>query len=280
MKLLHKPVHLSILLGLLLVLALAAVSISDAATGNGSATGISEKPARMCMVYYGMHSPNIDKRIISVRPEYLFSNTAHCLWGEMYGHDAEWLLQDVGKFKNAGIKVMGYLTSGYEGKGSSTGLDRWWYTLGMNKTLIRDMAELDRVDGVFIDECTAYPDDNSKKYLKELSSLAHYYGLIVWGNVGNSSFDPWYFTDGGFDFLNSTEEWDGQDLTPVQKEWGSRLSVTTVDSSASPFKVSRLSIDAWKKGLAYCYVTPSYLLLPSWIEESAELLRLAGKSEV
>ncbi len=49
------------------------------------------------------------------------------------------------------------------------------------------MAAVDRVDGVFIDECSSYPDARSKEYLTALTDLAHGYGLIAGGNVGVTS---------------------------------------------------------------------------------------------
>ncbi len=228
------------------------------------------------MVYYGKHSTRVDGRILKVRPEYLVANTAHSLWGEAYGYKTGWLLQDVEEFHEAGIKLIGYLTSGYGGKGSASGLESRWYTLEMNQRLVRNMAELDGIDGVFIDECSAYPEDSEKAYLKQLSDLAHNYGLIVWGNVGENDFDSWYFTDGGFDFINSTEQWYGQDLTPVQTEWGNRISVIGLKAGHKLHEAEELTIDAWQKGLAYCYVTRSYVLLPPWIEEFAARLRLVA----
>lgn len=239
-----------------------------------SFTAGSERNIRLDIIYYGKHTPEVDSLIISVAPRYLIGNTAHGLWGEVYGSETWWLLREVNQFQEAGVKVIGYLTSGYEGAGSGSGIELKWYTLEMNKKLIINMAEKDGVDGIFIDECSSFPDAESKRYLKELTDLADSYGLIIWGNVGHDSFDEWFFTDGGFDMMNASENWHGQTLTPVQEKWGRFISVSGFYSGHDVTGVYNLVKDAWEKGLAYAYITgDAYARLPSWIELLAELIR-------
>ena len=229
---------------------------------------------RLNLIYYGKHTMEIDSRILSVRPQYLIGNPAHSLWGEAYGYDTWWLLQEVTRFQQDGIKVIGYLTSGYEGRGSGSGIELKWYTLELNKNIIRNMAELDGVDGVFIDECSNFPDAQSRKYLKELADLAHSYGLTVWGNVGRDDFDEWFFTEGGFDLMHASENWQGQSLTPVQQKWGHRISVTGFHTGYTAEDACRLIKDAWDKGLAYAYISKNeYTEIPSWLEHTFSLLR-------
>ena len=74
-----------------------------------------------------------------------------------------------------------------------------------NKKLIKNMAEIDKIDGVFIDECTSFPKEKAKDYLKMLTDIVHSYGLLTWGNHGEAKFDSWYFTAGGFDLMQSNE---------------------------------------------------------------------------
>ena len=229
---------------------------------------------RLNLKSYGNHSPIYDARILSVRPEYVIDNPPHGLWGEIYGYDTERLLHNIAEYQTAGIKVIGYITSGYEGTGSDGGIDPYWYSLELNEMLIKNMAELDHVDGVFIDECSAYPDASSKNYLKKLTDLAHSYGLITWGNTGVDQFDEWFFTDGGFDLMQSSENWRGQSLSEVQREWGHRISVTGFNASYTAQDAYNLTIDAWEKGLAYCYINDAeYISIASWFEEYAALLR-------
>ncbi len=229
---------------------------------------------RLNLVYYGPHTPAVDLRIIRVCPEYFIANPAHGLWGEKNGYGTAPLLRNVGAYQEAGIKVIGYLTGGYEAKGSGSGMEVKWYTLEMNQKLIQNMAELDQVDGIFIDECSAFPDDEAKAYLKTLTDLAHRYGLITWGNVGQDDFDPWFFTSGAFDMMKSSELWRGQTLNSVQEKWGSRLSVTGFRPEYLAEDATRLTLDAWGKGLGYCYITNiEYMALSSWFEEYVKLLR-------
>lgn len=227
---------------------------------------------------------NYDERILAIRPEYVIDNPPHGLYGEMLeqqrheGYTYEWLLQNVAEYQAAGIKVIGYISGGYEGGiGSGTpgdGYDPYWYELETNKMLIRNMAELDHVDGVFIDECSAWPSAESKAYLAELASYARSFGLIVWGNTGVNQFDDWYFTSGHFDFMQSSEDWRGQELSQVQQDWGHRISVTGFRSSYTAQEAYDLTIDAWEKGIAYCYINDAeYATIAPWFEEYIAMLR-------
>jgi hypothetical protein len=202
------------------------------------------------------------------------ANTGHGLWAEVNGRDTEGLLEGVRALQEAGIRVLGYLTSGYGGKGSSGALDPQWCTLETNQRLARNMASLDGVDGVFIDECSAHPDDGEKAYYRQLACSARSHGLTVWGNAGLNDFDPWYFTDGEFDFMNSTELWDGQEVTPLQSDWGWRMSVIALGPEHDLGEALRLTTEAYRQGLAYCYVTTSYLQLPPWTEQLARHVHL------
>jgi hypothetical protein len=225
----------------------------------------------LAVYYYGIHPSAVDSRILGVKPQYIIINSANGVWGQISGRD---ILKDLTSFKAAGIKVIGYITSGYEGRGSAGNLDPKWYTLEMNQNLIKNMALIDRVDGIFIDECSPFPSQLGQVYLKTLTTLAHSYGLITWGNVGLAQFDSWFFTQGGFDLMQSDENWQGQNLSPVQNDWGYRISVTGSNPSYTAEDASRLTLDAWKKGLAFCYVNDSgYDSIAPWFEEYAKLLQ-------
>ena len=106
-------------------------------------------------------------------------------------------------------KLSRYITAGYEGTHSDGNISAQWYSLDTNEQLIKNMAELDGVNGVFIDECSAFPDQSEKNYITALTGLAHSLGLLTWGNVGEADFDSWYFTAGGFDLMQLNEDWHG-----------------------------------------------------------------------
>lgn len=231
---------------------------------------------RLNMKSYGNHSATYDARILSIRPQYVIDNPPHGLYGEMENpkYTADWLLQDVVGYQAAGIKVIGYITSGYEGKGGDDGYASKWYSQATNEMLIRNMADIDGVDGVFIDEISEQPNAASKAYLKALTDLAHSKGLITWGNTGVDDFSEWFFTDGGFDFMQSSESWRGQSLSSVQQKWGHRISVTGFNRNYTADDAFNLTIDAWNKGIAYAYInTVEYTSIAPWFEEYANRLR-------
>ena len=229
---------------------------------------------KLNLIYYGIHNNEVEQQILNVCPEFLISNTMHGLWGAIFGEDTNWLLHDVTAYNEAQIKVIGYITGGYEGRRSTGGIDPFWYSLEKNMGYITNMAVIDQVDGIFIDECTAMPDGPSKNYLQALTEHAHSHGLITWGNVGVDSFDPWYLTDGGFDFIHSTEAWCDKDLTSVQSIYGKRLSVAGLMTSTTTLEEAvHLTIRALQKGIAYCYITPAYTMLPEWLVNYALEIR-------
>jgi hypothetical protein len=246
---------------------------------------------RMNMKSYGNHDElsysdtlgNVpyDQRILTIKPAIVIDNPPHGLYGEMEKpkYTDSWLLQDIAGYHAAGIKIIGYISGGYEGSGGDDHYAPYWYNLGTNKMLITNMATIDHVDGVFIDECTDYPNAASKSYLTELSNHARSYGLTVWMNVGVDDFDEWYFTVA--DFMQSSEAWVGQDLTSVQQRYSSRIGVTGFNSSYTAQDAYNLTVDAWNKGLAYCYInTVEYTGIAPWFEEYAQMLREAPGGEV
>ena len=226
---------------------------------------------RINLIFYGTHTPDIDSLIKDVRPQFAIINPPHGLWGEISG---SYSFHNIGAYRAAGIKVIGYLTAGYEGAGSDGGIGPEWSTLAVNQSLVKKMAEIDHVDGVFIDECSAFPGPDSRAYLKTLTDLAHSYGLITWGNVGQAQFDSWFFTGSGFDFMHSNENWSGQNLSAVQRDWGYRISVSGAKPTYTAQDAYDLTVKAWQEGFAYCYISDlGYSSLPSWFDEYADLLQ-------
>lgn len=243
-----------------------------AVAGGAEPVEASSNLVRLNMKSYGNHNATYDARIIAMKPEMCLDNPPHGLYGEMYGYNDSTLLQNVAGYQAVGIKVIGYITCGYEGGiGEDTGgdgYDPYWYSLALQKKLITNMATLDGVDGVFIDECSGFPHAASKAYLLELTALAHSHGLLVWGNVGVDNFDEWFFTQGGFDYMQSSESWTGQALSAVQQEWGHRIGVTGYKRTYTVEQAYDLTIDAWSKGIHYCYInTVEYTAIAPWFED-------------
>ncbi|MFH1640245.1 MAG: rhodanese-like domain-containing protein, partial [Chloroflexota bacterium] len=249
----------------------AAVPLIQASPAVAAPAGMT----RLNMKSYGAHNASYDARLLDIRPQYLVDNPAHGFWGEYTGaYSSPSLLQNVAGMKAAGIKVIGYTSSGYEGRGSAGGQPLSMFTLAMLQKQITNMALLDGVDGVFIDECDSFPDASQKYYLKGLSTLAHSLGIIIWGNTGVDNFDPWYFNEGGFDLMQSTERWQGQALSAVQQAYGSRISVTGFQSGYTAEDAYNLTLDAWNKGIALCYINNAeYQTIAPWFEQYATQLK-------
>jgi len=236
---------------------------------------------RMNMKSYGNHNAAYDARLLVIKPEYLIDNPPHGLYGEMdfqqYGGDRSaftYLLQNVAGMQAVGIKVIGYITGGYEGAGGDDGYAAKWYSLATNKMLITNMATIDHVDGVFIDEVSEQPTATQKAYLQALSDHAHSYGLLVWMNTGVDQFNEWLFNVA--DLMQATETWKGvgQALSAVEAAWGSRISVTGHKSTYTAQQAYDLTINAWQRGIAYCYInTVEYTKIAPWFEEYAAMLR-------
>lgn len=262
-----KNVHIILTCIVFSSLSLTSCRVNTIKSTTGSDTGV----IPLNLIYYGVHTPAIDSLIVSVRPQYVIVNTSQGLWGQIGGDN---VLTDISSYQAAGIKVIGYITAGYEGTHSDGSIAPQWYSLATNEQLIKNMAVSDGINGVFIDECSAFPDQADKDYLNSLTNLAHGLGLLTWGNVGEADFDPWYFTGGGFDLMQSNEDWSGQVLTQVQKDWGARISVTGNNPGETARNAFNQTVAAWKKGLAYCYFSDTgYDSLPSWLEQYAQLLQ-------
>ena len=229
----------------------------------------------LVLIYYGDETSSTKATILDTKPQYFICNTLHSLWGEISGNGSN-VVQNPSTYQAAGIKVIGYITSGYEGTQTGGSIDEKWYTLQTNFRLIKNMAEIDHVDGIFIDETSDFPNAADKDYLKQLTTLAHNYNLITWCNVGTESFDSWYLTSGGFDMINSNEDWHAQGLSEIQHNWGYRISVTGFNKSYTAQDAFNLTIDALRKNLSFCYITDDsvgYNTLPSWINDYVTLLR-------
>lgn len=286
------PIHLRTLLRLapFLAVALLALAVPSQTTFPGANGSPTSAPAltRFVLKSYGNHDElslssklgrvSYDERVKYVRPQYVIDNPAHGAYGRFYGAGETWLLQKamIDQYHALGIKVIGYIAGGYEGDGPEGGEPRSFSDLEFNKQTIREMASLDGVDGVFIDEVSEYPelDPRRANYLKELTSLAKSYGLIVWGNTGMDQFSDWFFTQGGFDFMQSSESWVGQDLSPIQRTYGSRISVTGFKESYTAQDALRLTLDAMDKGLAFAYINDrEYTDFAPWFEEYVDMLR-------
>jgi hypothetical protein len=74
--------------------------------------------------------------------------------------------------------------------------------------------------------------------------------------------------------MQSSESWVGQDLSPIQRTYGSRISVTGFKESYTAQDALRLTLDAMDKGLAFAYINDrEYTDFAPWFEEYVDMLR-------
>ena len=232
---------------------------------------------------YESPSATIISRILNIKPWAVVVNSSHGFWGEFpsgsslpanYSNAGLWQPAQIRQLRAAGIKVIGYTSCGYEGVRSGGGQPASCFTLDVVKKQINNMAALDGVDGVFIDEIDNNPNSLQKPYLQALSTLAHSLGLIIWGNTGTDEMSSWFFGDGGFDFMHATEQWAGQSLSNAESNYGPRISVAGFNAGYVASDAIRLTLDAWNKGIALVYInTVEYITLASWWEAYAAGVR-------
>lgn len=153
-------------------------------------------PARMLVFSYGSHTlAGYDAKLLATVPYYLVDNVTHGFWGEKNGYDNPAFLDHAGilQMQAAGMKVIGYTSTGYEGSGSAGNHGTYIISLPIVKKQIYNMIVLDGCDGVFFDECssslTPYPPDNpvtlaKQAYLRECASYTQSLGGIAWFNTG------------------------------------------------------------------------------------------------
>ncbi|MDD5039351.1 MAG: spherulation-specific family 4 protein, partial [Dehalococcoidales bacterium] len=198
------------------------------------AAAAGDPPARLALVYYGPHEPEasttIDDSLRDAQPEYLIVATESGYWHVNYPDTSFLSDTRISSFQGSyDINVIGYTTTAIQDPNYPNDPTKRIYEARPVQDVldeIEGMAENDSVRGVFIDECTSFPDSTKKSYHQQLTDLADELGIIIWANVGVASFDPWYLTDGGYDFVNSVETWqDDEELTAVQQTWASRISV-------------------------------------------------------
>jgi len=80
--------------------------------------------------------------------------------------------------------------------------------------------------------------------------------------------------------MQSSEDWKNQPLSQIQKKYGNRISVTGFNETYNVNDAIKLTLDAWNKGLAYCYInTTEYTSIAPWFEEYAYRLRMAENNQ-
>jgi hypothetical protein len=234
--------------------------------------------ALVCYQFHDDDSSNaIMTAIKAAMPAILIDNSAHSLWGKS---DVAANYSPLGstncdptEYTPLGIKVYGYLTSGYEDykypsvpDSQPNDIDN----LTDNQERIAAMAA-DGVTGVFLDEVWTmsgscpYGGTNTQHqaYVSAIRSTCNSYGLELIINTGMSTFDPWLFSQ--CEYVMTDEGYDGT-RSPTSTEAGniSKVIVETLGIDNASDAANRTNA-AYSKGFYSHYTCNTYTVLPSWL---------------
>ena len=213
-------------------------------------------PVSIPLIYYGLFDGNEAQQIIAAHPKYLVSNSPAGPWKG----DA-----DIKQFTDAGIKYFEYLDGGYEG----TAQDDIPCDLESNKLNIKAVADAGGY-GIFLDQVSSNPNIDGLAYLNSLQNEAHRLKLRVVFNVG---VPEWANTLMSLcDFVNSSEDWQGTQLSESQTLYRNRTWLLTQGVS-NAVNASLLTRQAWSDGIAAHYACDKYTVLPAWLAEYVALLK-------
>lgn len=214
-----------------------------------STSRTSTTPVSINMIYYGSNGIGVDQKIISAHPEFLVNNSPV---GPQNG-DA-----NIREYMSAGIKYFEYLDGGYEGTVSRSIPN----DLQSNLNYIAAVANAGAY-GIFLDEVSSYPDPASLKYLQQISKTARALGLKVVFNTGVSSWSDQLMTY--CDFMNSSETWQNNTLTKIQKKYRNRVWLET-EGVTDATTAANFTKTAWDEGIMAEYACNEYITLPDWLE--------------
>jgi hypothetical protein len=196
----------------------------------------------LCMIAYIWMDETVVSAILKVKPKYLVANNIIQAAQSSIG---------IQKFTAAGIKYFEYIDGGYE-----------------SVDLVSILSDIDKVAaagayGIFIDQVSSEPAPDQLTFISNIYHKAQEHNLKVVLNVGVAN-----WSDGLMDyctFMQSTENWNGQNLSDSQLKWKERVWLLTEGCTLSN-TASNLTLAAWNRGIAAHYACESYVALPSWLD--------------
>lgn len=197
----------------------------------------------LCMIAYIWMDEAVVAAILKVMPKYLVAN--NIIQAAQSGIGIQ-------RFKDAGIKYFEYIDGGYE-----------------NINLMSIMADIHKAAnagayGIFIDQVSYSPSGSQLAFLASIYQEAHTQGLKVVLNTGVANWSDSLMDC--CDYINSTENWNGQNLSPSQTKWKERVWLLT-EGCTLPNIASNLTLAAWSRGIASHYACELYTALPSWLDQ-------------
>ncbi len=207
----------------------------------------------LAMVNYATHNDNVTNAVMTsiknAMPAILIDNTDHSLWGLSGGYGGTNNCS-VSAYTVLGIGVYGYLTGGYEGTSYGDARDN----VTLNVARVNDMATIDGVTGVFLDEVSAFPDAADKVYLEAIETEADAHGLKLIFNTGVSTFDDTYLMAHA-DYVMTDESYSNRAPTSDESPWLSRIIVINNGATTVTNALTYTS-NAWiTNGFGYTWMT-------------------------
>ena len=213
-------------------------------------------PVAINLIYYGSNDLGADQKIIMAHPEFLVDNSPA---GPQKG-DA-----NIGEYMAAGIKYFEYLDGGYEG----TQLRSIPNDLESNLNYINAAASAGAY-GIFLDEVSSHPDTAALIYLQQIHNKAHSLGLKIVFNTGVSAWSDRLMDF--CDYMNSSEIWQDEPLTPNQNKYANRTWLETQEVKDAN-TAATLTEAAWGKGIKAEYACVEYITLPDWFDSYISQIR-------
>lgn len=198
-------------------------------------------------IYYGWFSAAVYAYLLAVAPGIVVACSPAGPW---QGNG------QIATLKNGGINFFEYLDGGYEAAVPGPIPN----DLESNLMFIQKIATAGAY-GIFLDQVSSYPDATKRHYLSQIYAKAHELGLKVAFNTG---VDNWADSLMQYcDYMNSSEIWDNEPLSPSQCKWLNTVWLLTqgVTSEARAVELTKAALE---EGIGAHYACNAYGALPDF----------------
>lgn len=204
----------------------------------------------LAVVAYWDWTTSITNAVVAALPDIVITNTPGGYWKGNCNPAA---------FTSHGIKILSYITGGYEGDEYSGNPTE--DALASNIARI-DAIALDGSTGVFLDEVSSTLNSARKTYLTAIRNECLAKGLLLAINPGDSSFDTWLF--GIADYVMTDEQYAGSAASTTEKTNLAKCIVVGYSSNMTAALADQYSNAAITAGFGHTYHCNDYNDFPSW----------------
>lgn len=217
---------------------LATIAVLGTLPISSALSASAEPQMPSAILYYGPMDSSATGRIASVHPSIAILNT-----------DTDGITADgIRQLHDAGTKIIGYMTIGYEGVSLSDAISH-------AKSILSNGA-----DGIFVDNTNPSGDS----YMSQLYSAAKDSGGMVISNPGTASLDESIMST--CDIVSFEHQWTSAEGISWLHNYGpSRYLGLSSNDGYGVGDPSQNLADAHRIGIAYQYSTPQFTILPDWI---------------